>query len=664
MLDIRPVFVLEGDAPDIKQIEIKRRINGLCDGDGTNKKIKRSRLNGIISQCQKLLEALGVHSLKSPGEAEAMCARLNDALVVDGCISQDSDCFLYGANVVYRNFSAGCKGNASFAVDSYDKVRIQELLGLDREGLVALALLCGCDYQENSSNGSRGVAGIGIETASQLIRGLSRMCSSVLSRLQSWRSDPNYDKLEKEAVAVNSGSVCIQCSHRGNLGQHDRVGCKSCNSKEGCVVKSCLPSENSLLKMPKEERKLLMLELKVRAKAVACAGFPSQSIIDEFLAPVSDPIKLRKSDISWDRPNLSSFLDIAENYLGWRREYSLAKFLPLLTRWKVMQGSGAAKAMHPNDAIPVSIKKTRVSKGVKCFEVEWNLIPPVLDTSVFYTLEPILLFEKAYSSLSKEFLNKKGKVNSKPKIGVNKKGKLQNKISKVCSCSGSIKDGHICQFVISKYNVQEKAEVPNCDKLSNAVNSTSNLLESVSVEDPHSSSADESFPNSDDDFDPSELSVIINGIVEGNTGSLGKNEGIEDKKEFGKALEQQLDNLKISSWTLSEESSKSFSSDELDNIITSKHSRFKCNLEEGDKVEMKCHGEDVKILCEQLGNINLEKLDGYLGKSETDEHDSYCLPTETSYMKGHFLEPNFDLGASVLLQSPVINNESKSREDR
>lgn len=43
--------------------------------------------------------------------------------LVDGCISQDSDCFAYGALVVYRNFSISTQGTQTAAggsVDVYD----------------------------------------------------------------------------------------------------------------------------------------------------------------------------------------------------------------------------------------------------------------------------------------------------------------------------------------------------------------------------------------------------------------------------------------------------------------------------------------------------------------------------------------------------------------
>jgi flap endonuclease GEN len=49
---------------------------------------------------------MGITVIRSPcGEAEKACAYLNAIGKCDAVISDDSDVFLYGAKVVYRNFS-------------------------------------------------------------------------------------------------------------------------------------------------------------------------------------------------------------------------------------------------------------------------------------------------------------------------------------------------------------------------------------------------------------------------------------------------------------------------------------------------------------------------------------------------------------------------------
>lgn len=52
--------------------------------------------------------------------------------MVDGVISQDSDCFAYGARRVYRNFSVSSQGAVSAvggAIDVYDIDNVQKSMG-------------------------------------------------------------------------------------------------------------------------------------------------------------------------------------------------------------------------------------------------------------------------------------------------------------------------------------------------------------------------------------------------------------------------------------------------------------------------------------------------------------------------------------------------------
>lgn len=56
-----------------------------------------------------MLDILGVPWVTAAGEAEAMCAYLDSQGLVDGCITNDGDAFLYGARTVYRNFNMNSK---------------------------------------------------------------------------------------------------------------------------------------------------------------------------------------------------------------------------------------------------------------------------------------------------------------------------------------------------------------------------------------------------------------------------------------------------------------------------------------------------------------------------------------------------------------------------
>lgn len=60
-------------------------------------------------KCAEMLDHMGVPWVTAAGEAEAMCAYLDSQGLVDGCITNDGDAFLYGARTVYRNFNMNSK---------------------------------------------------------------------------------------------------------------------------------------------------------------------------------------------------------------------------------------------------------------------------------------------------------------------------------------------------------------------------------------------------------------------------------------------------------------------------------------------------------------------------------------------------------------------------
>ncbi|XP_076450153.1 uncharacterized protein LOC143286465 [Babylonia areolata] len=193
-LGIKPVFVIEGEAPALKHEEMGRRLqarHGGINHGNTKRKFARGRLQGMLKECCDLLDALGVPYIQSQGEAEATCAALNAAGVVDACVSDDGDCFLYGAKVVYRNLTIDAKDPH---VDSFSMEDVTSELSLTRERLVALALLLGCDYFP------AGVPGVGVTWAVNLMTSLAGV--DVLKRFGEWKSMKVSDCLDNTEVFV------------------------------------------------------------------------------------------------------------------------------------------------------------------------------------------------------------------------------------------------------------------------------------------------------------------------------------------------------------------------------------------------------------------------------------------------------------------------------
>lgn len=125
----------------------------------------RTRFNYVLKQCEELIRSMGLQCVQGPGEAEAFCAHLNANGLVDGVISQDSDCFAYGARRVFRNFSLSMQGTAGSiggSIDIYDLDIVQKSMDFGRNKIIVMALLCGCDYCPE------GVGGVGRDAVQKL----------------------------------------------------------------------------------------------------------------------------------------------------------------------------------------------------------------------------------------------------------------------------------------------------------------------------------------------------------------------------------------------------------------------------------------------------------------------------------------------------------------
>eukprot|EP00736_Rhodelphis_marinus_P012071 Rmarinus@m.1540 len=112
----------------------------------------------MLEETKQLLRLFGVPYIVSPMEAEAQCAYLEACNLVNGVVTEDSDCFLFGACDVYKNIFDEKK-----YVEVYKMRDLERELGVDREKLIHLAMLLGSDYTE-------GVRGVGIVNATEIVR--------------------------------------------------------------------------------------------------------------------------------------------------------------------------------------------------------------------------------------------------------------------------------------------------------------------------------------------------------------------------------------------------------------------------------------------------------------------------------------------------------------
>jgi len=135
--------------------------------DGPNKPpFKRNKRTGpnVASipefLAKQLLKQFGYPIHLAPGEAEAECALLQREGIVDAVLSEDVDTLMFGSGITIRNWSPEKSGTTPTHVNVYDAVETKNgQSGLDREGMILVAMMSGGDYVPE------GIPGCGPKTA-------------------------------------------------------------------------------------------------------------------------------------------------------------------------------------------------------------------------------------------------------------------------------------------------------------------------------------------------------------------------------------------------------------------------------------------------------------------------------------------------------------------
>ncbi|XP_020639897.3 flap endonuclease GEN homolog 1 [Pogona vitticeps] len=427
LMGIHLVFVMEGEPPKLKASTMEKRTEVRF---GPSKKprtarTRRSRFKSLLKECLEMLEYLGVPWVQAAGEAEAMCAYLNASGVVDGCLTNDGDAFLYGARTIYRNFTMNLKDPH---VDCYLMTAVEEKLGCSRESLIGLAVLLGCDYLP------KGVPGIGKEQSLKLIRTLKGQ--NLLQRFEHWKG--HFQSCDIPPLAVKKVVHCTMCRHPGSYTDHKCFGCHLCGSVGYCEPHSAeylCPCDWHTFEQRQEAS---AVEESMRKKAQMCEGFPFPEVIEEYLTSKDKPVRLKTSQ----RPSLLSFQNFAFEKMEWTKHYACEKLCVLLTYYDMNR----RKSGHtdPQQLQALRIVKHRIKNGIPCFEVEWRK-PEHYVTADDQPVEPFIrtteeasLFQAAYPEVVAMYQLEKLQVCKERKKG--KKSRLKEKES-------SAKDSEIADLL-------------------------------------------------------------------------------------------------------------------------------------------------------------------------------------------------------------------------
>lgn len=139
---------------------------------------------------KRLIRLFGFATHDAPGEAEAECALLEQQGIVDAVLSEDVDTIMFGCRRTLRNWSSeGTKGSKTPThVSMYDAAAVAAgASGLDREGMVLVALMSGGDYLPE------GVPGCGVKVACEAAkagfgRDLCRIKRADRDALAAWKA--------------------------------------------------------------------------------------------------------------------------------------------------------------------------------------------------------------------------------------------------------------------------------------------------------------------------------------------------------------------------------------------------------------------------------------------------------------------------------------------
>ncbi|GAA93747.1 uncharacterized protein L969DRAFT_92334 [Mixia osmundae IAM 14324] len=127
--------------------EMRQEVEAEIKVLGQQQKTDRRNADEITQQMAKeirvMLRLFGIPYVDAPMEAEAQCAQLWMAGLVDGIITDDSDVFLFGGGRVFKNMF-----NQNKYVECFLLSDIERELSLDRDKLCKLAYFLGSDYVE------------------------------------------------------------------------------------------------------------------------------------------------------------------------------------------------------------------------------------------------------------------------------------------------------------------------------------------------------------------------------------------------------------------------------------------------------------------------------------------------------------------------------------
>ncbi|KAB1211737.1 DNA repair protein UVH3 [Morella rubra] len=338
--------VTEGDLEE-EMLVLHQEYLNLGDEQRKLERNAESVNSEMFTECQELLQMFGLPYIIAPMEAEAQCAYLELANLVDGVVTDDSDVFLFGARSVYKNIFDDRK-----YVETYLMKDIEKELGLTREKLIRMALLLGSDYTE-------GISGIGIVNAFEVVNAFPE--EDGLDKFREWIESPDPTILKK--LDTDTGSSARK---RGPKVSDNGLSCSKHNTEEVSAselnISEAQEQKQSESYMQDIKQIFMDKHRNVSKNWHIPSSFPSEAVISAYSSPQVDK---SSEPFTWGKPDHFVLRKLCWGKFGWGSQKVDELLVPVLKEYDKHETQLRLEAFYTFNERFAKIRSKRIKKALK-----------------------------------------------------------------------------------------------------------------------------------------------------------------------------------------------------------------------------------------------------------------------------------------------------------
>ncbi|KAG7981920.1 hypothetical protein I3843_04G023000 [Carya illinoinensis] len=341
--------VIEGNLAEEIQI-LGQEYLSLGDEQRKLERNAESVSSEMFSECQELLQMFGLPYIIAPMEAEAQCAYMELANLVDGVVTDDSDVFLFGARSVYKNIFDDRK-----YVETYLMKDMEKELGLTREKLIRMALLLGSDYTE-------GVSGIGIVNAIEVVNAFPE--KDGLHKFREWIESPDPTILKKFDAETGStvkkrGPKIIDNGLKCSKSNLEEVSGSDLNIVEGQEQQQSVTSMDDIKQIFMDKHRNVSKNWHIPPV------FPSEAVVSAYFSPQVDN---STEPFIWGKPDHFVLRKLCWEKFGWGNQKADELLVPVLKEYDKHESMRIRKPVNytVNDFMMDDGEKSSDQSDKKC----------------------------------------------------------------------------------------------------------------------------------------------------------------------------------------------------------------------------------------------------------------------------------------------------------